>query len=88
MNTPYNQVYPFKLPTTEYPNFPERLKYTMSLRNCSVAELAESAYVSRSTICGYRKGSRCPDIRTLRLLCVALNVSSDFLIGLREDIYL
>lgn len=88
MNTRTNQLYPFKLPTTEYPDFSERLKYTMSLRNCSVAELAECAYVSRSTICGYRKGSRSPDIRTLRLLCVALDVSSDFLIGLREDIYL
>ena len=80
--------YPFKLPTKEYPDFPERLRYMMTLRNCTVADLAKYVYVSKTTICNYRSGARCPDIPTLRRLCLTLNVSADFLIGLREDTYL
>ena len=84
MNTKDTQTYPFILPTSEYPNLPERLRYTMTLRHITNAELAELLFVSPSTICSYRTGTRSPDISTLRLLCKALHVSADFLIGLDE----
>lgn len=88
MNTKAKRKYPFTLPTTEYPNFHERLCYTMTLRNCSVADLADALYISKSAVCGYRTGHRHPDLRTLKLICQTLHVSADFLLGLEEEIYL
>ena len=74
--------------TKEYPAFSDRLKIAMQIRNCSVAELAASSYVTKSAICGYRSGHRSPDIIILRAIAESLDVSADFLLGLREDIYI
>lgn len=80
-------TYPLKISTKEYPNFSDRLKIAMQLRECSVAELAASSYLTKSAICGYRSGQRSPNVDTLRLISKNLDVSADFLIGLKEDIY-
>ena len=80
-------TYPLKISTKEYPTFSERLKIAMQIRNCSVEELAALSYVSKSAICGYRSGKRSPNIDVLRLLAKGLDVSADFLIGLKEDIF-
>lgn len=82
-----HQIYPLKIPINEYPDFSDRLKITMQLRACSVEELAKKTYLSKAAICGYRKGTRTPNLVILRLIAKALNVSSDFLIGLNEYIY-
>lgn len=87
MNTK-QQIYPIKIPINEYPDFCDRLKITMQLRCCSVEELAKMTYLSKAAICGYRKGTRTPNVVILRLIAKALNVSSDFLIGLNEYIYI
>lgn len=81
-------TYPLKISTNEYPHFSDRLKVAMQIRNCSVEELAASTYVTKSAICGYRAGYRSPNVETLRLLAQGLDVSSDFLIGLKEDIFI
>ena len=60
----------------------------MQLRECSVEELATTSYRTKSAISGYRSGQRTPNVDTLRLLALNLDVSSDFLIGLKEDIYI
>lgn len=78
---------PLKISITEYPNFSDRLKIAMQLRDCTVDELATAICVTKSAICGYRAGYRSPDIDTLRLMAQTLEVSADFLIGLREDFY-
>ena len=88
MNTKDTYTYQFLLPTSEYPNLPERLKYTMTLRNFTCQELADVLFITPSTICSYRTGRRSPDVTTLRLLCQALQVSADFLIGLDDKIEL
>lgn len=80
-------THPIKISTKEYPKFSDRLKIAMQLRECSVDELAESSYLTKSAICGYRSGKRSPNIDTLRLIAENLDVSSDFLIGLKEYIY-
>lgn len=80
--------YPLKISTKEYPEFSDRLKVAMQIRQCSVDELAAATYVTKSAICGYRAGYRSPNIETLRLLAKGLDVSADFLIGLKEDIYI
>ena len=88
MNKTTHEHYPFKLPTSEYPDFSTRLKITMELRNCSIDKLAASTYVSKPTIYGYLNGTRQPNIIILRLIAKTLDVSSDFLIGLKEYIYI
>lgn len=88
MNTLRQPLYPLKIPTSEYPDFADRLKITMKLRGCSVEELAEKTYLSKAAICGYRKGTRTPNLVILRLISETLEVSSDFLIGLKEYIYI
>lgn len=88
MRTKQRQPYPLKIPTSEYPDFSDRLKVTMKLRGCSVEELAQKTYLSKAAICGYRKGIRTPNIVILRLIAEALDVSSDFLIGLKDYIYI
>jgi len=88
MNTKRQQTYPLKIPLSEYPDFSDRLKVTMKLRGCSVEELAQKTYLSKAAICGYRKGIRTPNLVILKLIATTLDVSSDFLIGLKEYIYI
>lgn len=78
---------PLKVSTKKYPDFCDRLKIAMQIRNCSVEELAASSFVTKSAICGYRSGKRSPSIAILRLLAKNLDVSADFLIGLKEEIF-
>lgn len=77
-----------KIPTKEYPDFSDRLKIAMMLRDCTIDELSAMSYLTKSTISGYRSGVRSPNVDTLRIIAQNLEVSSDFLIGLKEDIYI
>ncbi len=87
MNTNDTNFYPLKVPTNEYPEFSDRLKIAMRIRECSIDQLAQSTYLSRTAICGYRNGTRMPNLTILRLIAKHLDVSADFLIGLEEYIY-
>jgi len=87
MNTQITKDFPISLPASEYPDFSERLRFTMTLRHCSVADLAAALYVGSTTISGYRTGMRHPDLHNLRLICKTLHVSADFLLGLEDQIY-
>ena len=80
-------TYPLKFSTKEYPQFSDRLKIAMQLRNCTIDELATDSYLTHSAICGYRSGQRSPNVDTLRIIAQNLDVSADFLIGLQEYIY-
>lgn len=63
----------------------ERMIYVMRIRNISCKELAKRMYVSPSTITGYRIGRRNPDVTTLTTIASELNVSLDYLVGLKPD---
>ena len=80
-------TYPIRVPITEYPSFSDRLSIVMFLRGISVEQLAQDIYVSKGAICNYRSGLRSPDLNILRRLSSALNVSTDFLLGLEEYLY-
>lgn len=88
METAKQGAHPLTVSTNKYPSFSERLKIAMLIRDISVEELAASTYLTKSTICGYRAGYRSPNLEILRLLSKSLNVSADFLLGLKEDIYI
>lgn len=79
--------YPLKAPKTLYPEFSDRLRLVMNVRQCTVQDLAAKIYISESTISMYRSGRRSPHIDVLYLIAKELQVSSDFLIGLTDTIY-
>lgn len=65
--------------------FHQRLRCIMTHRDISSRELADLIYVSESTISGYLKGRRLPDLERMRRICIDLEVSADYLLGLKED---
>ena len=81
-----NYICPKKLYKTEYPDFSDRLKVVMELRECGVSDLAEKIYTSSATVSMYRNGERLPSLQVLRLIAIELQVSTDFLLGLSDFI--
>jgi transcriptional regulator with XRE-family HTH domain len=65
--------------------FGERLKRIMMIRCVNCNELAAQVYAAPSTITGYRSGRRGPDVAQLTTLARALNVSVDYLLGLKDE---
>ena len=70
-----------------YPEFSERLKIAMTIRQYTVEDLAARTHTSQSTISMYRSGKRLPNIIILRLIAKELRVSSDYLLGLSDFIF-
>lgn len=69
----------------KYETFGERLNYIMSIRNISNRTLARQLTVAVSTVSGYRTGRRSPNVDDLARIARILNVSSDYLIGLSDQ---
>lgn len=69
---------------TSYTDFANRLNYAMVIRDINNLKLAKSIYVSPSAISSYRKGTRQPNFTVLRSIALALEVSTDFLLGLSD----
>jgi transcriptional regulator with XRE-family HTH domain len=65
--------------------FGDRLKRIMMMRSINCNELAEQVFASPSTITGYRTGRRGPDVAQLTTLAKVLNVSADYLLGLKDE---
>ena len=86
MNT-CGKKYLIKSRQTQYPEFSERLKIAMTIRQYTVDDLAARTHTSPSTISMYRCGKRLPNIEILRLLAKELRVSSDYLLGLSDFIF-
>lgn len=83
----YKRIYPKILPKEQYPKFSDRLKVAMDIRGYTAAELAASIYTSPTTISMYRRGKRMPSPEVLCLIATELDVSTDFLLGLKNYIY-
>lgn len=65
--------------------FKERLKAARKMRGWSQGELAARANLPPSSIAHFEAGSRKPSFDNLRRLAVALEVSTDFLLGRTDD---
>lgn len=76
----------YQTETNVYGIFSERLVYVMEIRDIPTQELADRLFVSRSTISDYRIGHRFPNIEQLFLLSTSLHVSTDYLLGLTDEI--
>jgi len=63
-------------------NFAERLRTALKKNNMSQSELARQINMSQDSINGYCLGKSQPPFDVLKLICIILGVSSDYLIGL------
>ena len=79
--------YPKRFPLNQYPEFCDRLRIAMDIRDYTTQKLAESIYTSTNTISMYRCGKRMPRPEVLCLIAKELEVSTDFLLGLTDLIY-
>ena len=67
--------------------FPERLKKSRILRGLSQIDLATKAGIRPSAISHFEGGARKPSFENLRKLALALDVRTDYLLGLVDEVY-
>lgn len=65
--------------------FSERLKNRMKEQGITQTKLSEETGIPQRTISDYTKGKTVPNVLNMNLLCVALKISSDYLLGLSND---
>lgn len=65
--------------------FPERLRSARQLRGYSQSELAEKASLQPSAVSHFETGRRAPSFENLKSLSVALDVTTDYLIGRTDE---
>lgn len=66
--------------------FKDRLKIARERKGISQSELAKLSGLQPSSISHFENGRREPSVKNIRRLCSALMCSSDFLLGITEDI--
>lgn len=66
--------------------FKERFNEVLKMTTKTQSRLAAEVGVSKQCISDYKSGKTVPSIDTLCLLCKALDVSSDYLLGLSDTI--
>lgn len=64
--------------------FSEKLKAARGIRNMTQAELHKITGIDVSQIANFECGNRNPSIDNLKKLCVGLDVSADYLLGITE----
>lgn len=62
--------------------FGVRLKKALEERNMTYEDLAEDTFMSKMAIYYYVKGDVLPTADNLKAICIALNVSADYMLGL------
>ena len=67
--------------------FGNKLKLLRLRAGLTQAELAERINISASAVGMYEQGRREPDNETLLKLCLALNASVDYILGMSKNIY-
>lgn len=69
-----------------YDPFSVRLDYIMQQKHVTNSYLAKLTSTATSTIAGYRSGNRLPNLITFSIICSVLNVSSDYMLGLSNNV--
>lgn len=65
--------------------FGERLKEARISRGLTQDQLAQQIGVAKSTLTGYEKGNREPDLFKIKKILEVLNVDSDYLLGIDRN---
>lgn len=64
--------------------FSERFKELLHYNGTNQSELANKIHVSKQCVSDYKSGKSVPSIETLYEICVQLDVSADYLLGLTD----
>lgn len=65
-------------------DFTERFNEIVKTNNINLTELARFCNISKSNISNWRKGTNVPSLVVFKQVCIYLNVSADYLLGLTE----
>lgn len=65
--------------------FTERFNEVLLFEQTNQAYLANQIGIARQCITDYKSGKSFPTIQTLTRICNALDISSDYLLGLEDD---
>lgn len=65
----------------------ERLKFIREAKNLTQFELADKAEINRVQYRKYELGINVPSVEKLKKLCIALEVSADWILGLPKGWY-
>ena len=85
--SPSTKSNPLKLPEEERRKlFGERIKMIRKLRGFTRSEFAKLLGVSRPLIAAYETGTREPSLKNLIALVQALNIDTDWLLGLSPQL--
>lgn len=64
--------------------FTKRFNEVLQICGKSQVEIAQAVHVSKQCVSDYKTGKSVPSLDTLYALCVYLEVSADYLLGLSE----
>ena len=64
--------------------FTERFNECLKQTELKQTEIAKYCHIAKQTITNFKSGRAYPSIDTLFLLCKALDVSADYLLGLED----
>lgn len=67
------------------PTFGERLKEARKKQGLTQEQLAQKIGVAKSTLTGYEKDNREPDLFKIKKILEVLNVDSDYLLGIERN---
>lgn len=65
--------------------FVRRFNEVLNNSDISQVELAKKCNISKQNITNYKRGLTVPSIETLYFICKALDISSDYLLGLSDN---
>ena len=65
--------------------FAKRLNESLKDRGLSIADFAEKIEMAQRTVYQYCQGSRSPALEVFLKICIALDESADYLIGIKND---
>jgi transcriptional regulator with XRE-family HTH domain len=66
-------------------DFPRCLRDARKLRGLTLQELSKKSGIYGTSIAKFETGARLPTVINLRRLALALNVSANFLLGIKRD---
>ncbi len=66
-------------------HFSERIAEAIKDSSYSQKEIAKELNISESNITNWKKGQNLPSVDVLYRLCILLNESADYLIGLEDE---
>lgn len=67
-------------------NFQERFQQALKDSDYTQKEIAAKLHIDPANVTNWKQGKNVPSVQTLYDLCVLLNVSADYLLGLDDVI--